>query len=112
MSILHFPSRPLVAAALIALAVPALADEAPHPAAGTAAAAAANPTPEPTPNRSVTRHSGTFGGQRIDYVATAGETFLRGDDGKPKAAIFSVSYVKAGNDPNRPVTFLFNGGPG
>jgi carboxypeptidase C (cathepsin A) len=66
----------------------------------------------PPPNVSVTRHSGTFGGQRISYTATAGETYLKAADGTPRAAIFSTSYVKEPRDPNRPVTFLFNGGPG
>jgi len=64
------------------------------------------------PTVSVTRHSGTFGGQRINYTATAGETYLKAEDGTPRAAIFSTSYVKDGKDPNRPVTFLYNGGPG
>jgi carboxypeptidase C (cathepsin A) len=64
------------------------------------------------PQRSVTRHGGTFGGQRINYTATAGETFLRADNGTPRASIFSTAYVKEPRDPNRPVTFLFNGGPG
>ena len=31
---------------------------------------------------------------------------------KPAAEIFSVSYVAAGADADRPVTFVFNGGPG
>jgi carboxypeptidase C (cathepsin A) len=66
----------------------------------------------PPPNISVTRHSGIFGGQRISYTATAGETYLKAADGTPRAAIFSTSYVKEPRDPNRPVTFLFNGGPG
>jgi carboxypeptidase C (cathepsin A) len=64
------------------------------------------------PQRSVTRHTGMFGGQRIAYTATAGETFLRAEDGTPRAAIFSVAYVREPRDPSRPVTFLFNGGPG
>jgi carboxypeptidase C (cathepsin A) len=68
--------------------------------------------PIPPPSMSVTRHSGTFGGQRISYSATAGETYLKDKDGNPKASIFSVSYVKEPRDPNRPITFLFNGGPG
>ncbi|HEY0148341.1 MAG TPA: peptidase S10 [Allosphingosinicella sp.] len=68
--------------------------------------------PVPPPNVSVTRHSGTFGGQRVSYSATAGETHLKAEDGTPKASIFSVAYVKEPRDPNRPVTFLFNGGPG
>ena len=67
----------------------------------------------PPPTISVTRHSGTFGGTRIAYRATAGETCLKDKDGKPLAAITSYSYVKEGPvDPRRPVTFLWNGGPG
>lgn len=67
----------------------------------------------PPPTVSVTKHSGTFGGVRVNYTATAGETYLKDADGNPTASIFSVSYVKNGpRDPNRPVTFLFNGGPG
>jgi carboxypeptidase C (cathepsin A) len=96
----------MIAAAALLLAAPLAAQ--PAPAARPAPAAAETPTP----NRSVTRHSGTFNGVRVDYVATTGETFLTGPDGNPRAAIFSTSYVRAGTDPNRPVTFLFNGGPG
>lgn len=59
-----------------------------------------------------TRMSGVFGGQRINYSATIGETIMKGDDGTPKAAIVTTSYVKEPRDPSRPVTFLFNGGPG
>lgn len=79
-------------------------------AAGEERKEAAAPTPPPT--ISVTKHSGTFGGQRINYTATAGETYLKGEDGTPKASIFSVAYVKEPRDPNRPIAFLFNGGPG
>jgi carboxypeptidase C (cathepsin A) len=64
------------------------------------------------PQVRVTKHSGTFGGQRINYTATIGETILKGDDGTQKAAIVTTSYIKEPRDPNRPVTFLFNGGPG
>lgn len=64
------------------------------------------------PMVSVTKHSGTFGGQRVAYTATASDTFLKDEKGNPKARIFSVSYVKDAPEPNRPVTFLFNGGPG
>src|SRR3546814_382807 len=31
---------------------------------------------------------------------------------RSRASIFSVSYVKEPRDPDRPITFLFNGGPG
>lgn len=66
----------------------------------------------PPPNRSVTKHVGTFGGTRVAFTAIAGETYLKAEDGTPRAAIFSTSYIRDGRDPNRPVTFLFNGGPG
>ncbi len=95
----------------IALAAGQVAAQPPAQTAAAPAPAKAEPASR-EPQRSVTRHTGTFGGQRIAYTATAGETFLRSDEGKPRASIFSVSYVKEPRDPNRPVTFLFNGGPG
>jgi len=59
-------------------------------------------------------HSGKFGGQTVKYTATAGEIYLKDEDGKPKASIFSIAYLKDDvSDPaTRPVTFLWNGGPG
>lgn len=46
----------------------------------------------------------------IDYTASANWIVLRKKE-KPSAEIFSVSYV-AENRADRPVTFVFNGGPG
>jgi carboxypeptidase C (cathepsin A) len=46
-----------------------------------------------------------------DYTASANWTVLRKKE-KPAAEIFSVSYVAKGADASRPVTFVFNGGPG
>ena len=100
----RFPISCLALALLFS--APALAQTAEKPAEKEAAQA------ERAPNVSVTRHSGTFGGQRINYTATAGETFLKAPDGTPRAAIFSTAYVREPRDPNRPITFLFNGGPG
>jgi len=65
--------------------------------------------------QSVTRtFSGTFNGERLSYVVTAGEMFLRNDKGENTASIYSVAYTKkdAGAPEKRPVTFIFNGGPG
>jgi carboxypeptidase C (cathepsin A) len=74
---------------------------------------AAAAAPVPPPNVSITRHKGSFGGQSIAYTATTGETYLTDKDDKPVAAIFATSYVKDGGDPKtRPITFLYNGGPG
>ncbi|WP_324749317.1 peptidase S10 [Sphingomonas sp. LY54] len=96
-----------VALALALSAAPAAAQKAEDKDAAAKEAPAVK-----APTVSVTRHSGTFGGQRIAYTATAGETYLKAEDGTPRAAIFSTSYVKEGRDHNRPVTFLYNGGPG
>jgi carboxypeptidase C (cathepsin A) len=52
----------------------------------------------------------TAGGAQLDYSASGGWTLLRKKD-KPVAEIFSVAYVVEG-DGERPVTFVFNGGPG
>jgi len=47
----------------------------------------------------------------ISYTATAKWLVLRKKE-KPSAEIFSVSYVTESGDLDRPVTFVFNGGPG
>jgi carboxypeptidase C (cathepsin A) len=58
-------------------------------------------------------HSVTVAGKPVGYTATAGTLTLRDDDGKPIASMFYVAYVADGSkDANRPVTFLYNGGPG
>ncbi|MFL5863085.1 MAG: S10 family peptidase [Solirubrobacteraceae bacterium] len=49
-------------------------------------------------------------GVSIDYSASAGWTVLRKEE-KPAAELFSVSYVAEPSE-ERPVTFVFNGGPG
>ena len=101
----------LLAASALLVTGAALAQ--PAPPQGKAGEAKEAPAPAiPPPTVSVTRHSGTFGGQRVNYTATAGETYLKAADGTPRAAIFSTSYVREPRDPRRPVTFLFNGGPG
>ena len=96
----------LLAAGAFALSAPAVAQT----AAPAAAEEAGKSVPEPIV--SVTRHTGTFGGQRLRYTATASETYLKAADGTPKASLFSIAYVKEPRDPARPVAFLFNGGPG
>jgi carboxypeptidase C (cathepsin A) len=51
------------------------------------------------------------GRKRVQYTATAKWTVLRKKE-KPAAEIFSVSYVSGAEAGDRPVTFVFNGGPG
>jgi carboxypeptidase C (cathepsin A) len=60
------------------------------------------------------RHNVTLGGRAIAYTATAGTLTIRDDDGKPIASMFYVAYVadRAKGEAERPVTFLYNGGPG
>ena len=60
----------------------------------------------------VTEHTGRFGGERIRYRVEAGETYLKNDDGEPTASVFAFSYIREDAAENRPVTFVFNGGPG
>ena len=60
--------------------------------------------------RVASRHSATIGGRQVAYTATAGTVTVRDDDGKPTASMFYVAYTTG--EPGRPVTFLYNGGPG
>lgn len=53
--------------------------------------------------------TGTWNG--LDYTASAAWVVLRKNE-KPAAEMFSVSYVAGAGQPDRPVTFVFNGGPG
>ena len=59
-----------------------------------------------------TRHTANIGGKTVPYSATAGTLTIRDDDGKPTASMFYVAYTAEGRGSNRPVTFLYNGGPG
>ena len=61
--------------------------------------------------RHATRHTATIGGRPIAYTATAGTLTIRDDEGKPTGSFFYVAYTADGG-PRRPVTFLYNGGPG
>ena len=62
----------------------------------------------------ITKHQGVFGGKTLDYTTTAKETFLTNKDGDSIATFWSVAYTKTsmGDVTKRPVTFVFNGGPG
>tara|TARA_R110001606_G_scaffold234205_1_gene381919 strand:+ start:1059 stop:2564 length:1506 start_codon:yes stop_codon:yes gene_type:complete len=73
-----------------------------------------SPKPIPEAKSFVTKHQGVFGGKTIDYTTTAKETFLTNKDGDSIASFWSVAYTKTsmGDVTKRPVTFVFNGGPG
>jgi carboxypeptidase C (cathepsin A) len=101
---------PASAAAAIALAVGA------HSFAQSAAAAeaAAPPAQAAAPGELVrTQHAITIDGVELAYTATAGTLRVRLEKSNAEASIFCVSYAKDGEDPTtRPITFVFNGGPG
>jgi carboxypeptidase C (cathepsin A) len=66
------------------------------------------------PERSVvTKHSVRIGGRTINYKATAGTLLIKDDKDKPTVSFFYVAYtVDDGKPGKRPVTFMYNGGPG
>jgi carboxypeptidase C (cathepsin A) len=62
----------------------------------------------------VTEHRARINDNKINYQAIAGETILEDSKGLPLASIFSISYLRTDvkDVTKRPVTFIFNGGPG
>ena len=72
------------------------------------------PTPRPPEERTVvTHHTARVGGQSITYTATTATYVIKDDNGTPKATMFFTAYTKDGADPaKRPLSFVYNGGPG
>ncbi len=70
--------------------------------------------PIPAPKSFVTNHQIQNGNRKIAYKANASEHYIKNDAGEPVASIWSVSYnaTETANPAQRPVTFIFNGGPG
>jgi carboxypeptidase C (cathepsin A) len=64
------------------------------------------------PGDSVTEHSIDTPSGKLAYTATAGTFSLFDQSGERSAAVFYTAFVAKSNDPARPVTFVFNGGPG
>src|SRR5574338_27594 len=63
----------------------------------------------------VTRHSMQLNGKRLDYTATTGMLAIRDEkSGASEGYMFYVAYTRdgSGNPATRPITFVFNGGPG
>jgi len=113
--------QPALIAGLILLVLPALclADQPTQPA--TTSASATKPSTIYVIGQelaSVTHSQITLNNQPLKYEATAGALTLKDDAGKPRASFFYVAYCKEDSqgvviDPaSRPLTFLFNGGPG
>lgn len=70
--------------------------------------------PVRAPKSFITHHQITNGGKLIKYDAIASETYLKNETGDSVASVWSVAYVQQGiaDQTKRPVTFVFNGGPG
>lgn len=70
--------------------------------------------PIPEPKTFITEHQIQNGNRKIAYRATASERYLKNSEGEPVASVWSVAYSASemGNPAGRPVTFVFNGGPG
>ncbi len=111
----RFTAAMTVGAALLlattALA-PALAADAGAKPETAAASEADSARPSAREVAKVTHHAVTIDGKSIAYTATAGTLTLRDDEGKAIASMFYVAYTADGAGKPRPVTFMYNGGPG
>jgi carboxypeptidase C (cathepsin A) len=64
------------------------------------------------PADAVTEHSIDTGHGRLTYTATAGTLPFFDQSGQQSASVFYTAYVAKDAGANRPLTFVFNGGPG
>lgn len=66
-----------------------------------------------SPQETSTKASGTFGGSEIAYTASLERISIAPGDDLPPADIVAISYVAETGTPagERPVLFIFNGGP-
>ena len=125
----RLPASVLAAAILCSIGVPLHAQESPTPPKPASAAASVPEHFEVEQKK--TSSSLTVNGRRIDYEAVAGTLVVHPKDWDdvpqnadkdekkppPEASMFYVAYfAKEGKEsklnPTRPITFLFNGGPG
>ncbi|MFL6763106.1 MAG: S10 family peptidase [Sphingomicrobium sp.] len=58
------------------------------------------------------RRSIPFKGKTLAYTVTPGHLTIRNEKGEPTVSMFYVAYTIPSTGRARPVTFLFNGGPG
>ncbi len=106
------PFRKLPILFLLALGLPAFAQE--KPASAEKKPAAKEDSPK-KPQEPVSKEGKVaIAGKEVAYTSTAGKMIIRDDKGKAKASIFYVSYERNGleDKKERPVMFAFNGGPG
>ena len=119
---LHVGAIALFAGALAFCATPAFAQRpqaaqppaAEQPAVQPGEEKPSTVTPVPPETNSATDHELTLDGKTLGYTATAGTLLIDGEDEKPYGTVFYVAYTLRGVSDlrTRPVTFLYNGGPG
>ncbi len=69
--------------------------------------------PVPGETKVETKHDWTAGSRSVHYTATAGTLQIKDEEDKVIGTMFYVAYTEDGVAPgSRPVTFLYNGGPG
>jgi carboxypeptidase C (cathepsin A) len=91
---------------ICAVAAAALIAAAPAPPAAKA-------PPGANPADAVTQHTISLGGKAYSYTARAGTIALENAKGETTARIFYTAFTVDGTESRaRPVTFLYNGGPG
>ncbi|WP_170295346.1 S10 family peptidase [Paracoccus aestuariivivens] len=64
------------------------------------------------PPDATTQHVLSTSEGELNYTATAGTIDLYQGNGQLGAKVFYTAYTLSGRDPDRPITFAFNGGPG
>ncbi len=107
---IHGTTLWLILAALVALPAGVRADDAAKPAAG-----AKSETPDQyVEERHESHGSIMLDGKRINYTAVAGTLMIEDMKNEPGAMMSYVAYLRTGAEDrtNRPITFLYNGGPG
>jgi carboxypeptidase C (cathepsin A) len=122
-------ARLMLALLMMTVAMGARAEDSPQPAqqtpalstpsgqkggrGGGAPATSAAAEQHKLPPDSTTRQTLDLPGRKLSFAANAGSIRLFDDKGEPQADIAYTSYQLDGADrTSRPVTFVFNGGPG
>ena len=104
---------PTTLALMVLLLAPALAQERPGRGGSGPAAKAEASVLRLLPRDAVSEHSVKTATGTLAYTATAGTLPLYDQSGERSAAMFYTAYVAKGASPaHRPLTFVFNGGPG
>ena len=107
--------RLVLMAAFAGLLSAASAQDAPQERQRPAAAERHEPTKgilRLLPADAVSEHSIDTSRGHLAYTATAGTLAFYDQSGEQSASVFYTAYVAKNGGPNRPLTFVFNGGPG